>query len=189
MKLTKSKLQQIIKEELEQVMFEDYIGGGLAEAHGDWWDVRANYGVSDEDQPAFMRSTPTHMKPEFGANEPGPSITADEWEAGAGVGGSGIPAGPYQDAAPAGSGMDTEQTMASPAQLASIEPTGRYMGMSVNWLKKRGWEWNERLGDFVKAWGGKTKSLRQHMARWKGKRKHWNVKPSGERGGLPTSQD
>mgnify|MGYP003112366265 CR=1 FL=1 len=180
MKITKSSLRKIIKEELEQVMFEKYMteDEALDEAAGDWWDPMAS-----------IRGTPSFMKPEYGANEPGPSMTAADWEAKAGKGGSGVPAGPYQDPAPAGSGMDTQQTMASPAQLASIEPTDRYMGMSVNWLKKRGWEWDERLGDFVKAWGGKTKSLRQHMARWSGKRRKWNVKPSGERGGLPTSQD
>jgi hypothetical protein len=193
MKLTKSKLQQIIKEELEQVMFEDYVGGGLEEAdknfgYNEWWDPKS-YQTSDEDAPTWLRDKPTHMKPEYGRNEPGAAIGAGEYESGRGVGGSGVPAGPYQDAAPAGSGMDTQQTMASPAQLSSIEPTDRYMGMSVDWLKKRGWEWDPRMGDFHKTTGNKTRTLRQHMARWSGQRQQWNVKPSGERGGLPTSQD
>jgi hypothetical protein len=246
LRLTKNRLKQIIKEELDSVMFEEYLEEDdgyfeedinyLEEDDGEYGqgpELEENWGMdswlkgtkvgpkafakqgrrnkradrhiksvfgdagalamgddsswqdkSGATHPEF-RPAPPQMKPDWGRNSGGGTVTAGEYEAGKGVGGSGIPAGPYQDASPAGSGMDADQSMAGPAQLASIEPTGRYMGMSVRWLKRRGWKWNPKLGDFAK----RTKTLRQHMARWGGRRKKWNKKPSGQVGGYRTSQD
>ena len=47
------------------------------------------------------------------------------------------------------------------------EPTKRYLGMSVRWLKKRGWKWSYERGDFQK----KGKLLKPHVERMKKRKK------------------
>jgi len=238
MKLTKSQLRRIIKEELNHVLNlkEVYSPFTMARIKAqaevearrkaaaaaavapevEDINLQAQYGgagspedIASISQPTTWRGktipaereAPTHMRPEFGMNPAGRSVTSAEYESQAGVPGSGVSAGPYQDPTPAypesripvasmGDEAPGFQKM-GPAQEASFEPRKRYMGMSVRWLRKRGWRWNPRLGDYVRH----NKSLRQHIASWKGRRRRWNVKPgrnrrrAGKIGGLPTSQD
>jgi len=241
MKLTKSQLRRIIKEELNHVLslkegpmsatwkraeaaaMAQQARARAIEAENERVapevediNLQSMYGAagSPEDiasisQPTTWRGktipaereAPTHMRPEYGMNPSGRSVTSAEYESQAGVPGSGVSAGPYQDPTPAypesripvasmGDEAPGFQKM-GPAQEASFEPRKRYMGMSVRWLRKRGWRWDPRLGDYVR----RNKSLRQHIASWKSRRRRWNVRPgrnrrrAGKIGGLPTSQD
>ena len=152
MKLTKTQLKKIIKEEIQNVIKEQ----GIEVIDDATSLVNSILDVDEADATAAIKTT---------LNVPGSPTTEEIINAALSA----------RERAAGNPGL--QQKLEIIVQMVKEmgvnplggpeEPTKRYLGMSVRWLKKRGWKWSYERGDFQK----KGKLLKPHVERMKKRKK------------------